>query len=277
MLPLALSLLKNKSGSPSAPANPKNVKLIIGGIFALVLGTVGFFWWRNKKAQAQAALLQNDVFTQQASALRNAMDGPGTNEKLIFDTIPLITDFSKVAAAYKNLTKGGNLEKDLSDELSAEDYQKVMALLQYKGRTKGNTGAGASSNVFIADTPGIKDWPIGTDITLNWNGKRGLVAQIFGYLDIMRYPSSPIVFKRPADYQKIQKFGKIKGFKEVTYGTGKTKVIVVQVVANNGQNWWFRQFDLAKFIVAAPKVPTRPTIINMKPKKVNGLEVFFAN
>lgn len=254
MLPLALALAaKNKAGN-STPANPQTVKLIVGAVFALIAGVGGFFWWRNKKAQAQAALLQNDVPTQQASALRNAMDGPGTNEAKIFKVIPQITDFAKVAAAYKNLTKGGNLETDLAAELSTEDYNKVMQLLQFKGRTKGNTGAGDASNVFVANHPGPKDLPVGSKVHLLWNGKRGLVPEIFLYLDVLRYPSSPVVTKRPADY-KPKHFGTVKGFKEISYGTGNTKMVLVNVIADNGQNFWVRIVDLGKLVTQTPPKP----------------------
>ena len=80
--------------------------------------------------------MQNDVFTQQAAIIHNAVAGLGTDTKALYDVAPKITDWAKVSAAYTALTKGANIEDDLSGDLDAEEYKYFMSLIQVKGRSQ---------------------------------------------------------------------------------------------------------------------------------------------
>ena len=126
--PIIITESSSKSGSPW-----------LFGILAAVAAGAAYVW---KSSQAsnnqndQAAQLQNDVFTQQAAIIHNAVAGLGTDTKALYDVAPKITDWAKVSAAYTALTKGANIEDDLSGDLDAEEYKYFMSLIQVKGRSQ---------------------------------------------------------------------------------------------------------------------------------------------
>jgi hypothetical protein len=101
------------------------------------VGSGIYFWNKSKReqdAQSSAERLQGDIYTQQAALIRNAIAGAGTDEEALFKVAPQITNWSLVAKAYQTLTQGGNIEQDLSADLSADEYKYFMSLLAVKGR-----------------------------------------------------------------------------------------------------------------------------------------------
>lgn len=104
------------------------------------IGVGGAYMYNRSRADNnqnnQAAQLQTDVFTQQAAIIHNAIAGLGTDTKALFDVAPKITDWVKVSAAYTALTKGANIEDDLSGDLDAQEYKYFMSLIQVKGRSQ---------------------------------------------------------------------------------------------------------------------------------------------
>lgn len=217
----------------------------LGGVF-------GYRWWLNKKnATDEAGKLQDDVFTQQASAIKNAIDGAGTDEDTLFSIAPLITDWRKVLEAYSRLTTGRNLENDLSAELDAAEYKKFMDLLGYKGREKTNP-KNTNSQVFT-EPKASATLPMGTSVFLSWRDPKKQV--INGYTEYSRYPFYPIKFPRPKILpKKAAKLGVVVGSRKLSYGNGNVSIMLIQVRFSNGKNMWFREPDLGKFFTAVKGV-----------------------
>lgn len=61
--------------------------------------------------------------------------GWGTDEKVLFETLEAIPDWStwlKVQKAYRNLYHGRNLAADLKDELDSEEFAMAMQIINSK-------------------------------------------------------------------------------------------------------------------------------------------------
>ena len=106
----------------------------------LLLGAAGVFvaynYFANKaEATNQSGQTQNDIFTQQATTIKNLIEGWTTNadvEKIIV-VAAQITDFGKVTAAYNKLTNGDNLEDKISSSMTPEQYQRFITALNKRG------------------------------------------------------------------------------------------------------------------------------------------------
>lgn len=236
-------------------------------LYALILALTGggyFFWNKARKdaaAQQSAAALQGDIFTRQAAIIRNAISGVGTDEEALFEVAKQITDWAKVVKAYQALTEGNNIEADLSADLSAEDYNKFMDYLQYKGRAGGSGGSGSSkAQVFIKPSTPPTNLPTGSTVYLNWNSSlQGQITSVKVYADPTDYPLKPLyTVPRPAD-PTPKTFGKVVQFKDVEYSNSTTKVKLVQV--HNGQRLvWVRVFDIGKFYTPVKGLASVPKI-----------------
>jgi hypothetical protein len=106
----------------------------------VVLGTVAATYFLGRKIikgineRRTALLADKSPEVQQAMTLRSAMNpsgvswlmwSDGTNEKVILDTADLITNFSAVTTAYRNLYQS-ELMKDLQSELSTVDFNAFL-------------------------------------------------------------------------------------------------------------------------------------------------------
>ena len=106
----------------------------------LLIGAAGVFvayqYFANKaEATNQSGQTQNDIFTQQATTIKNLIEGWTTNadvEKIIV-VAAQITDFGKVTAAYNKLTNGDNLEDKISSNMNPEQYQRFITALNKRG------------------------------------------------------------------------------------------------------------------------------------------------
>lgn len=218
----------------------------------LVLTGGGYFLWnrsqKNANAEASASALQGDIFTRQAAIIRNAITGFGTDEKALFDVAQQITDWPKVVKAYSAITKGGNIEADLSADLTAPEYNIFMDYLQYKGRAAGTTGTKAT--VFINPSTPPTNLPAGSSVYLNWNSSlQGQITRVNVYADPTDYPLKTLyVVPRPIDATP-KLFGKVTQFKSVEYAGTATRVNMVQV-HNGSRLVWVRVWDIGKFSVA---------------------------
>jgi len=137
--------------------NPKRV--LVGG---LVVGIGSFFLYKIGKKffteqQKKNTSLQadNNVEVQQAMLLRNAMNPSGiswmmsmdlTNNDAIFATAKKITNFDKVAIAYRKLYNS-ELTADLQSELDTEEYQKFLTLISQGSASSSNTTTNSTSSV----------------------------------------------------------------------------------------------------------------------------------
>lgn len=148
----------------------------------------------TKKAQDNADnQIDKDPAAGQARALNAAMNPSGiswmrefdtTNTDAIWDIAAQITNLDKVKDFYKAQTKGRILHEDLTKELSAEDYNKFLALA-----TKGKTGA-------------IKYSPVRNDIPTNQYVVTKLESNIRSTpkLESKYLPGNNIVKLVPANY-----------------------------------------------------------------------------
>lgn len=108
-----------------------------GGLLILLLwgGKKLYNQWRVNQQEKRAG---DDPATQQAIKLRTAMEGPGTDEKTVFETAKEITDWQAVTNAYRNLYQT-NLTEDLKDDLSAEEYQKFFNIINLTEKAPGKS------------------------------------------------------------------------------------------------------------------------------------------
>jgi hypothetical protein len=99
------------------------------------LGAVYYYFSGRAAANAQGGQTQDNVFSQWASAFKNLIDGYTSNDEVL-EMIKLanqVTDFAKVSSAYNLLTNGGNLESDISSNLTPGQYQEFITALNKKG------------------------------------------------------------------------------------------------------------------------------------------------
>ncbi|MES2379742.1 MAG: hypothetical protein V4538_01785 [Bacteroidota bacterium] len=142
-----------------------------GGSFGKILAfgilaggaIVGYNYYAGKAdAQAQGGAIQNDVFTQWASQLKNLIDGwtSADDIKEIIAIAGKITDYTKVSAAYTKLTNGNNLTNDLSDAMGLQEYQNFVIALNAKGAAVNNkkvaVGNGTNPTGYTANVTKLK-------------------------------------------------------------------------------------------------------------------------
>lgn len=122
------------------------------GVTAITVA--GFYFFRKQVQHTKAVNTENHAFGDDkhatwAKQFRLAFDndmwwGMGTNEDLVRKTmreIPSIEDYEKVEKAYTALTQGGSLPADLADELSATEYEEILAIkMQKPKKAKDATG-----------------------------------------------------------------------------------------------------------------------------------------
>lgn len=126
----------------------------VGGVVLATATIVGIAFLLARRAvrkqQADKSQTQSFGGTKEATwakQLRQAFDNDamfswGTDEALIRRVmleIPTKEDFDKVVKEYRKQTKGGNLITDMSDELSASEYQEMLAIKESKP-SKANGG-----------------------------------------------------------------------------------------------------------------------------------------
>ena len=135
----------NSFGWSSLNENQRNWIIWTGiGLGITGLGILGFHMIRKNVLERKAFITENKAFgddkhatwaKQFQLAFENDMWGLGTNEELVRTTmleIPSIEDYEKVEKAYKQLTKTGSLAEDLASELSATEYDEMLAIKQQK-------------------------------------------------------------------------------------------------------------------------------------------------
>lgn len=124
------------------------------GAGALGVGALVFHFLNKEYQETRATKTENQTFgdnkhstwaKQFQLGFENDMWwGMGTDEELIRKTmraIPSIEDYEKVEKEYKKLTQGASLPADLAEELSATEYEEILAIkMQKPKRAKDGTG-----------------------------------------------------------------------------------------------------------------------------------------
>lgn len=240
----------HKAILPKASSN--NSSNTSNQLFKAVMATAvlfgGYFAIKSSKKKAdakdQASTLQDDIFTQQASLIRNALETFPIRVQRIWDVAAQIRDWGKVVAAYSRLTGGRNIESDLRSKLSTFDYNKFMDILQRKGKEQ------AKPNSSVLNEPAKSTQiPIGTKVFLSWPHKSPTKTSIQSFLSYERFPWNPIVINRPTKLpEKPTQLGTAIGARLFTFKDSPESVMLIQVRTMNGQILWFRQRDLGKFL-----------------------------
>lgn len=129
---------------PALPKLEDNTKknLLVGG---LILGALYYGKkWLDEKIKSDAdSQVADKPEAAQAKALRAAMNRSGvswlmwtdgTNSEAIYKIAEQITDYKAVSEFYKSQNQGASLEDDLISEISADGFQKFLALAS-QGKT----------------------------------------------------------------------------------------------------------------------------------------------
>lgn len=123
-------------------------RLIIAGSSIVLLTTgaiLGNKWYKNKKSnKAHARSLDSDDPAYFAKQIFLAIDGAGTDEDAVYDAfarIPSQEFYRKVQKAYGSLYPSRNLELDLQDDLSGDEYQRVSEILAQKPEKTGQAAS----------------------------------------------------------------------------------------------------------------------------------------
>lgn len=122
----------------------KGGKGLLFGVLAIGLG-VGIIWVGKKylgsiiddsrERRCLDDILIGGTPCNYADRLYSAIDGAGTDEDEIFEVLHLIPSkrfYDEVAAAYRDLTRGDNLNEDLKDDLSDSEFRQVQQIINSK-------------------------------------------------------------------------------------------------------------------------------------------------
>ena len=126
----------------------KIIRVAVYGVSAIAVGSILFFGgraiYRKRKEGKAENLSLNDNSTQNfAKRLKMAFDNDGwwgtdvEGVRKVFTDLPSKDEFVKTVKEYKNLTKGGNLIKDLTDELTNSEYTEMQNILAAKVQKTG--------------------------------------------------------------------------------------------------------------------------------------------
>ncbi len=124
------------SVAPKGNAKPPLSKKILNWSLVAGVSFLGYrfvlkpMWQKYLQNQANQMVFADEP-TRLASKLRTAIIGVGTDEKAVFEVAQQITDWNAVQNAYYKLT-GNNLNQDLHEDLSSEQYNTFMAIVRHR-------------------------------------------------------------------------------------------------------------------------------------------------
>lgn len=231
MNPLITAAIAAKA---NAPAQPSGSSWGFGRIAGFTLLGAGLFFggrylYKKYQANRQDGKANEDA-TQLALRLYQAMDGMGTDETAIFQTLAEIQDWQAVSDAYRS-KYGTSLINDLQNELNGDDFKRAMDIVKGTGGKGGKEATVyayfASGAEILQKVPGpywpdfrtappntILNYPkVGEDTHL---GKNFYIFALTGK-DKKRYELAVSVqscrLLTEAESVKLVKEGKIKIFK----------------------------------------------------------------
>jgi len=91
--------------------------------------------WQKYKLNQENAKVFTDPNVQQASVLRKAIIGAGTDEDAVMKMAHQITNWKAVQESYQKLT-GNSLNEDLKGDLSSKDYNIFISIINRKAKVK---------------------------------------------------------------------------------------------------------------------------------------------
>ncbi len=100
---------------------------VVGGSYATWQFIIKPKWQKYKKDQENEKVF-TDPNAQQASILRQAIIGSGTDEASIMKIAMKITDWKAVQKSYQKIT-GNNLNEDLKGDLSSKEYNRFLSIV----------------------------------------------------------------------------------------------------------------------------------------------------
>jgi len=100
---------------------------VVGGSYASWRFLIKPQWQKYKRDHENEKIFTNSS-SRQASILRQAIIGTGTDEDAIMRMAKQITDWNAVQNSYQKLT-GNNLNEDLKDDLSSKEYNQFMSIV----------------------------------------------------------------------------------------------------------------------------------------------------
>lgn len=109
----------------NAPKQNGAVDYVFKGALIVGLFFGGRWAYRKWQANKNNDAAGGDPNIQAAMEIHQAIDGPGTAEKVLFSVASTIGDWSAVSKAYRQLYHT-NMTDDLKGDLSSEDYKKFM-------------------------------------------------------------------------------------------------------------------------------------------------------
>jgi hypothetical protein len=208
----------------------------------LLIGAAGVFvaynYFANKaEATNQSGQTQNDIFTQQATTIKNLLDGWTSNDDIekIIIVAAQITDFVKVTMAYNKLTNGDNLEDKISSEMSPEQYQRFITALNKRGASSN------SADVVTRAAPIPQGLKVGDKILINND-----TQNVNLYRNSNDYGTGKIYFAvaKNVPQQPVTFLG--AEIKEYTSARPPIKVLVYKVRLVTGTIVYIRAADIRK-------------------------------
>ncbi len=129
---------------------------VVGGSYASWRFLIKPKWEQYKKDQENEKVF-TDPNAQQASILRQAIIGGGTDEASIMKIAMKITDWKAVQKSYQKIT-GNNLNEDLKGDLSSAEYNQFLSIVNRnikikKGGSKRGYIVVSIKAVRLRDTP----------------------------------------------------------------------------------------------------------------------------
>jgi len=107
---------------------------VVGGSFVTWQFIIKPTWQKYKRDQENEKIF-TDPNAQQASVLRQAIIGTGTDERAVMDMARKITDWKAVQKSYQKLT-GNSLNEDLKGDLSSSEYNLFLSIVNRNVKIK---------------------------------------------------------------------------------------------------------------------------------------------
>jgi len=129
---------------------------VVGGSFVTWQFIIKPKWQKYKRDQENEKIF-TDPNAQQASVLRQAIIGSGTDEASIMKMAKQITDWKAVQKSYQKLT-GNSLNEDLKGDLSSREYNLFLSIVNRnikikKGGSKRGFIVVSSKAIRLRNTP----------------------------------------------------------------------------------------------------------------------------